>query len=66
MKQVNAIEAIVAKLNTRLDVKVYGPDSKLDDILNFLSETNKFRPTTTDKEAQLDQHISLRLKHIIE
>lgn len=66
MKKVNAIEAFVDGLNTRLDVKVFGLDSKLDAILNSLSTTKPSRPTTAVREAQLDQLISLRLKHTIE
>ena len=56
----------MAGLNSRLDVKVSGLYSKVDAILKSLSETNKSGPTTAERKAQLDQLISLRLKHMIE
>ena len=45
MKKVNAIEASVVGLKTRLDVNVSGLDSKLDAIMNSLSATKPFGPT---------------------
>lgn len=65
MKKVNTIEALVHGLNTRLDVKVYRLDSKLDAILKSLSAVNISGPTIAESEAQLDHLISLRLKHTI-
>lgn len=59
MKKVDAIETYVDRLNAKMDEKVSGLDSKLNVILNILFETNKSGPTTAEKEAQLDQLISL-------
>lgn len=66
MKRSNTIETFVVGLNAKLDAKVSGLDSKLDAILLSLFEATKSGPTNVEKEAQLDQLISLRIKHTIE
>lgn len=56
----------MAKLNAKIDEKVFGLNSKLDTNLNSLSKTNKSGPTPTEREAQIEQLISFQLKHTIE
>lgn len=65
-KNLDALETSVAGLNSKIDVKVSGMDSKLDAIIQSLSETNKSGPTVAEREAHLDQFISLCLKNKIE
>ena len=66
MNKVDVIESSVIGLNTKIDEKVSRLDFKLDAILNSLSEANKSGPTVFEREAQLDQLISLCLKQTIE
>ena len=47
-----------------MDQKVSGLDSKLDAILQPISQQSG--PSVAEREAQLDQLISLRLKHSME
>ena len=51
-------------MQLEIDDKVSGLDSKLDAILQSIN--NQSRPSAIDREAQLDQLISLWLKHTIE
>ena len=52
------------ELNSRLDQKVSRLDSKLDAILRTLSQQS--RPSVAEREAHLDQLVSIRLKHTME
>lgn len=64
MQTVNTIEASVSGLNNKLEEKVSGLDSILDFILSSINKQSE--PSTTEREAQLDQLISLRLNYTIE
>lgn len=44
----------MAGLNTEIDEKVSGLDSKVDAILISMSEANKSEPSVAEREAQLD------------
>lgn len=66
MKKFESLDTYVAGLNAKIDEKVSGLDSKLDGILISLSKRNKSEHTTVEREAQLDQLISIRIKHTIE
>lgn len=66
MKKVDVIETYVSGLNTKINEKFSGLDSKLDAIMLSLSEATKSGPTVVERDAQLDQLILLRLKHIVE
>ena len=48
----------------KMDQKVSGLDSKLDVILQYISQQSG--PSVAEREAQLDQFISFRLKHTME
>ena len=63
-RKVASIETYVTKLNTKMDQKVSGLDSKLDVIHQSLSQQSG--PSVAEREAQLDQLISLRLKQTME
>ena len=52
MQKVASIETSVTNLNTKMDQKVSGLDSKLDVILQSLSQ--HFGPFVAEREAQLD------------
>ena len=54
----------MAGLNTKIDEKVSRLDSNLDAILRSLSSQSG--PSVAEREAQLDQLLSLWLKHSIE
>lgn len=66
MNKVDTIEKTIAEINTMIDEKVSGLDSKLDAIHQSLSQTNRSRPTIDEQESHLDQLISLLLKNTIE
>ncbi|CAH1446996.1 unnamed protein product [Lactuca virosa] len=42
---------LISGLNSKLDEKVFGLDSKLDAILKALSKANNFGPTMAEREA---------------
>lgn len=60
MLKVSSVESSVTEINTKLDQKVSG----LDAILRSLSQQSG--PSAAEREAQLDQLMSLRLKHTME
>ena len=66
MKKVDTIETTMAGLNSKIDEKAFRLESKLDAILQSLSEVNKSWPTTAEREAQLYLLVSLRIKHAME
>ena len=66
INNVDTIEKTIAEINTMIDEKVSGLDSKLDASHQSLSQTNKSRPTIAEQESHLDQLISLLLKNTIE
>ena len=63
MKKVETIEASVSRVNSNIEEKVSKLDSKLDTIIQSLS--NQSQPSIAKREAQLDKIISLWLKHSI-
>nr|KAJ0216936.1 hypothetical protein LSAT_V11C300102220 [Lactuca sativa] len=64
MKKVTTLETFVAELNNKIDAKVFEMDSKIDAILKSLSTQSE--PSVAEREAQLDQLISIQFKHSIE
>ena len=64
MKKVTTLETNVAELNSKIDKKVSWLDSKLDVILQSLS--NQSGPSVDVRESLLHQLISIQLKHSIE
>ena len=64
MAKVSSVDNSVTELNSKLDQKVSRLDSKLDAMLQSLSQ--KSGPSTTEREAHLDQLISIRLKNTVE
>lgn len=50
MKKVHTLETLEASLNSKIDEKVFGLDSKLEAILSSLSEAkNRFPPLLKEK-----------------
>ena len=64
MAKVSSVDNSVTELNSKLDQKVSRLNSKLDVILQSLSHQSG--PSVAERESQLNQLISIRVKHTVE
>lgn len=65
ISKVDSIDKYVARLDSKINAKVFSLDTKLDAILLSLFEVKKSGPSDEERKDQLDQLIFVRLKHTV-